>query len=462
MSGSNPPSWRTTPKKVADQAARPLRAAEKRSLRVRLLGGLVVFLTTLYCGPKRRTGNGRGREGAGLYTELAVLGVSEGVSPGLISRVGRMTALLPSFERARNELAEDGVDLDIKEVHRISTQLGAEILTTRRRDLERYRSGQMPVGKELRGKRVGVAIDGGRVRIRKLVRKQKGKGKTKTRRRKMSTEWREPKLLIIFETDAKGRQMPGTKPLIEATLEGPDGCLELLAMHLHRLGAAKAKSVTFLADGATWIWERLEWVVKRVGLDPKRVMKVLDCCHAVHQMSLALKGLNLVKSKHDKLYWEMRMKLKKSRALEVTYELSLLAEAEGLPPKSEVWTNIRYLESHAASGHMQYLTFRRRGLPLGSGAIESAIRRVVNLRLKGNGITWYAENAEGMMALRAAALTDRWKETLRHARETMSRDRCLGWEWKSPDMPAELKAGVEIKPPKPQRVAGNGSKSLAA
>jgi len=41
---------------------------------VRLLGGLVLYLSTLYCGPKPRTGAGRGREGAGVYPELAVLG----------------------------------------------------------------------------------------------------------------------------------------------------------------------------------------------------------------------------------------------------------------------------------------------------------------------------------------------------------------------------------------------------
>jgi hypothetical protein len=36
---------------------------------------------------------------------------------------------------------------------------------------------------------------------------------------------------------------------------------------------------------------------------------------------------------------------------------------------------------------------------LGSGAIESSIRRVINLRLKGNGIFWLEENAEAILAL---------------------------------------------------------------
>jgi hypothetical protein len=93
-------------------------------LQVRLLGGLVLFITTLYCGPRRRTGAGRGREGSGLYPELAVLGFSEGSSPALASRVARTAALLPSYQVARDELARDGVPMNIKEVRRVARQQG--------------------------------------------------------------------------------------------------------------------------------------------------------------------------------------------------------------------------------------------------------------------------------------------------------------------------------------------------
>jgi hypothetical protein len=43
-----------------------------------------------------RTGKGRGRKGAGLYPELAVLGIQEGKSPALVREIGRLTALFPS------------------------------------------------------------------------------------------------------------------------------------------------------------------------------------------------------------------------------------------------------------------------------------------------------------------------------------------------------------------------------
>jgi hypothetical protein len=134
----------------------------------------------------------------------------------------------------------------------------------------------------LRSQRVGVAIDGGRVRTRVVIRKQRGKGKGKKQRRRLRVEWREPKLLIIFTLDEHGRMKAKTRPWIDGTFQGPDECMELLALHLHRLGASAADVVAFLADGAPWSWERVPWVVKRVGLRAEQVIEVLDFCHAVH------------------------------------------------------------------------------------------------------------------------------------------------------------------------------------
>lgn len=427
---------------------------------VRLLGGLVLWITTLYCGPKARTGKGRSREGSGLYPELAVLGFSEGSSPALASRVARMTALLPSFQTARAELARDGVPLNIKEVRRIALQQGFELLTTRKRDLERYRAGQLPCGKELRGKRVGVAIDGGRVRTRVVIRKKKDKRTGKKRRQKFRTEWREPKLLIIFEMDKRGRMVRGSRPWIDGTFQGPDECFELLALHLHRLGAAAAKLVTFVSDGAPWIWDRLEWVEKRVVLKTERVVKVLDWCHAVHHVSLALEALGLKEKERQPLYRQLRSWLKAGRAYQVTAALSL--RAAKYPSDAKVWTEIRYLEKHAQAGHMKYPQFRKRGVAIGSGAIESAVRRVVNLRLKGNGMLWEVDNAEAMLVLRAAALTERWEEALEHSRQTLAGDRRLDWRWQSPDMPSELNSQTPITPPTLQDQSRQSAAQTAA
>ena len=84
-----------------------------------------------------------------------------------------------------------------------------------------------------------------------------------------------------------------THPLIDGTFEGPDELAELVAMHLHRLGAAQAESITFVSDGATWIWDRIAMIVSLAKVEHVPIHEVLDNCHAAHHISLALAALGL-------------------------------------------------------------------------------------------------------------------------------------------------------------------------
>lgn len=427
---------------------------------MRLLGGLVIYLSTLYCGPRSRGSGGRGREGTGLYPELAVLGFNEGASAALISLVGRQCSLLPSYEMARQELAARGTPLGIKVVHRLARTLGAQVLTARLRALEDWRAGRLPAGTELAGKRVAAMIDGGRTRVRRVTRKQKGRGKKKKQRRRYNAEWREPKLLIIVEIDEQGRMKAGTRPWIDGTFAGPDEVMELLAFHLHQLGAAAAEVVVFVADGAPWIWDRLEWVERRVGLSGAQAVRVLDFYHAAHQMSLALETLGLSEKERRRLFRKLKRWLRRGWPGLVVKELERLGGEAGWPDPLE--QPLEYLRKHLLARHLDYASCRRRGLPLGSGAVESAIRRVVNLRLKGPGLMWLEENAEAALVLRAAAITGRWDETMVRVREAMGKDRRIQWEWTSADLVEELKAPESIKPPQAQDAMGQGDQREAA
>src|SRR5215212_8130735 len=59
---------------------------------------------------------------------------------------------------------------------------------------------------------------------------------------------------------------------------------------------------------------------------------------------------------------------------------------------------------------MEYAALAQAGLPFGSGAIESAVRRVINLRLKGAGIFWHKPSAEAMLLLRCFAKAGRLQQ----------------------------------------------------
>ena len=51
---------------------------------------------------------------------------------------------------------------------------------------------------------------------------------------------------------------------------------------------------------------------------------------------------------------------------------------------------------------------RRKGLPLGSGAVESAVRRVINMRVKSPSTFWREDHVEGIIHLRAHSKAGRW------------------------------------------------------
>ncbi len=57
---------------------------------------------------------------------------------------------------------------------------------------------------------------------------------------------------------------------------------------------------------------------------------------------------------------------------------------------------------------MQYERFRKANIPCGSGCVESAIRREINLRLKAPGTFWTRRMAECFLFLRSQLLSGRW------------------------------------------------------
>ena len=202
---------------------------------------------------------------------------------------------------------------------------------------------------------------------------------------------------------------------------------ELVALHLHRLGAARAASITFIADGAPWIWDRLPTIIRLAKLEKAPIHEVLDCCHAVHHVALALAALVPNEGERLPLYREHRTLLRNGQWRRVVEELTGLAEMDAENEKAR--TEIAYLRKHGEAGRLQYPTFRQGGLPLGSGAIESGIRRVINLRLKNNGMFWREAHAEEMLQVRAQVISKRWDERVKAMRQHLSRDGRTDWKW---------------------------------
>lgn len=363
-----------------------------REVRVRFLGGYEVKLLARYYARSRA----RAEKGKGAYFGLILLGIYEHCSPALASEIAKLSAALNSLEDARRQLAEMGVKLSAKQIATIAYQFS-------QRARLRQRAGGMGISASLAGRRVVVSTDGGRVRIRSNKRGQR----TKKGRRRYRTDWREPKLLVIYVVDEKGKIEREFTPVLDGTLKGPDAVFGLIEFYLRELQIESATKVLFIADGAKWIWNRVAGLWKRLGLKPDQCMELVDFYHVAEHLN-ALAGLKKNWSKQQKRGWITRQvnRLKQGKVDSFVKEVKKFCRGK----RGKDWRRERdYLLRNAAAGRLNYAAARQHHLPNGSGIIESTVRRVLNLRMKGASIYWTKENAEHMILLRAYYKSGHWQ-----------------------------------------------------
>jgi len=77
-------------------------------------------------------------------------------------------------------------------------------------------------------------------------------------------------------------------------------------------------------------------------------------------------------------------------------------------PANQPRLAIGYFETNRR--RMDYPSYRRRRMHIGSGVVEAACKHVVGARCKRAGMRWTATGAETVLALRTQLLNDRWDE----------------------------------------------------
>ena len=249
------------------------------------------------------------------------------------------------------------------------------------------------------GKRVVVSLDGGRVRVR---RKKRGP-KTKKGRNRFHTDWKEPKLLILYVVGDDGRPSQTWAPIIDGTLRGPEAVFALLLSYARQIGLNAADKVLFIADGAPWIWQRIQRLIAALGLSPTQVLGLIDFYHAAKQLSDAVKLRRWSATQRTRWLNRTRGLLKRARVDEVITALRELCRGR---TAGKIRTHLNYFLKNRH--RFAYTTMVGLGLPRGSGAVESAIRRVINLRIKGASIYWLPESVDAILLLRSFYKSGRW------------------------------------------------------
>src|SRR6266481_1702816 len=376
---------------LVSQWPKPLKNDGKVQVLIRTAQGLAVSVWVTYY---RRKGQRRaGKRHAGVYAGLVILGIYDRCTPALAAEVSLLAAMLGSLQEAQDVLAGRGVDLDIKTVRTIAYRYAARARLVQQVERATFED-------TVAGRRVVISSDGGRLRLRETKRGPK----TKKGRRRYTGAWREPKVLIVYVVDAEGKRDASFAPVIDATLKGPDAVFALLRTYLQRLNITQADHVLFIADGAPWIWKRVPLLVQALGLAAQQVHELLDFYHAVQHLG-QVAALRKDWSAKARARWrtQQRRCLLQGQVEQVLAAVQAICRGRN---SKAIRTQREYFVKNRS--RMVYAKLSAMKLPIGSGAIESTVRRVVNLRLKGPSIFWCRASAEAILLLRSYYKAGRW------------------------------------------------------
>jgi hypothetical protein len=354
-----------------------------REKKVELPGDVTVILLVTYYHRCQSGGTSR----RGLFPMLMLLGITGRYTPQMRKRMAKAAALLGSFDEAAVMLAEEGIRISVNQLRDVTAGMGQM--------LQRMtQQGSLTATGNVLGRRIVVSMDGGRVRLR-----ERRRGKTKKGRKRFAPKWREPRLFIIYAVDDEGRMADDFAPVIDGTLGSCDQLFALLLAYLRGFKVTQAARVLFVADGAAWIWARIPKLMKSLGLKEENVQQLIDFWHAMEYLgkiaeSKSLKGVR-------KTHW---LKIQKKRLWrgEIGTVVDEIQSLMGPQKTKDQKTWLNYFITHGLTHRrMDYSRSRSQHMPIGSGAIESAVRRVINLRVKSNAVYWLRHNAETMIRLRA-------------------------------------------------------------
>lgn len=213
------------------------------------------------------------------------------------------------------------------------------------------------------------------------------------KRKGKKLHWQEARLALVHEEGS-------VTPKFDATFGGSvnDAGQSLLNCAV-AAGFGTQTHVHGVGDGAFWIADQTH---AKFG---SQASYLVDFFHVCDYLATASKTCA---PEASQVWMETQKRLLKNNEYAVVIEnLMVHLEAEDIEnDKAPVRACHRYLSNR--TGQLDYKGAIEKGLPIGSGEIESAHRYVIQQRLKLPGAWWKATNIEPMLALRVVRANGDW------------------------------------------------------
>jgi hypothetical protein len=282
--------------------------------------------------------------------------------------------------------------------------MGKEIQEKAQEEVKSLESGEMPdpekIDPTISELPMVIGADGVFVPFRPEKNTSKGK-----------TVWFEVKIGIIARIgkriNSKGKEISyiARKRLVAILGDIKKFKPQLLLLSIKE-GIKTATQVAWISDGGKGFWGVYN------ELFSKAAQGILDFYHASQNIwKAAKKCLDGRTNEAKDWFEEVRKKLKAGKATEIIDELRLeVEEDKTLSDKTtdELERVSSYLEQHVE--HMNYNCYKKSGLPIGSGIVESACKWLIQQRFKGVGMRWSVEGFNNLLYLRLAWVNENYDD----------------------------------------------------
>ena len=208
--------------------------------------------------------------------------------------------------------------------------------------------------------------------------------------------WRENKLGVVFSSDnirtwhdKHGEKQHRIQKREYVSYVG--SCNEfkkhLLSVAIKN-GYGSYKNTVIISDGATWIRN----IRNEIFPDAQQILDYYHLCENVHTFAKHLFNMN--EDKYRPWARDICNTLKKSNANQVLTELS---SSKFRQPDGCSVNLYGYIENNI--GNIDYAKYLKKGYFIGSGAIESGNKIVLQRRLKQAGMRWNTKTAQSLLTL---------------------------------------------------------------
>jgi hypothetical protein len=232
------------------------------------------------------------------------------------------------------------------------------------------------------------------------------------------SDWRDVRALLIYQEKDVAQCSKDRRQILKRRVLAHVGTQEqwLKLMHLafHEEGVYVAEEVVVVADGGAGIWEAVEELLPSTS--QRRVVQILDWCHAVsHLWAVAKKWKKGTKKAavRERSHWidGLVKYLADGKVSNVLQRLENLRRGKAGELVEELDKCIRYFKDHRQ--RMYYRQYRDAGMTIGSGAIESVHKWVVQARCQMAGMAWSEVGLNAMLRLRCLWASGCWDDEFR-------------------------------------------------